>query len=737
MKSILSSIKNKLAAAFFLLITLSLAGGVVSFLLLDKVNDYQKIKSEMAEVLNDLAEARKSEKDFLLFDWQKSSFLDSGQCQSLTVHKAKLESINVKLKKLEQDPIIHANELDFQISTIVQSVQNYSVSFYNLSRSLKRRGFKDFGLEGNMRNYVHDLQERVSAEEKVFAYMLRRHEKDFILRKDLTYSQKLHKTSEEFKAFIKSSKMPHMTESYKERTIQEIVDYTKQFDKIVKIDQEIGLSDIEGIKGELKTNAEEVQPQVDYLYQVINLQSAKQQNIAMAVLFGSLILIVVIGVVLSVFLTRAISRPVILLDEVTKLVLSGEIGVEDKLHSIRLKDEIGSLAHNFRVMLGNVKNQLKQISEKNQQLEISAQEDLKRNWSMKGQAQLGELMKSEGQSLQLLCESLITELVKYTESNQGALFVLNKEKQQLEIWGAYAYGRKKILKTAISKGEGLVGASWQERDIIYLTDLPQNYINITSGLGSANPKSLLIVPIITRDSVEGVLELASFKEFESHEIAFVKQFAEALASTLASAKMQNRTAELLESAQQMAEELKANEEEMRQNMEELHATQEEMSRSLKEVNVKNYALENHLQMYEKIIGKVYDGLVITNQNLQIIFANSYIENKLHYNLNQIHLQTIDTIVKTDVRPIISEMDKDNNYLANDFTTEKRAIIADKSGQTANVQLVVTKLKLADTVGYAFLFNRTNISDARSYVRKMLENKGQSVLELLENKSMKA
>jgi len=736
MRFLTSSIKNKLAGAFTLLVVLSLSGGVVSYLLLDKVNDYQRLKGEMAQVLSDLAEARKAEKDFLLFDWQKPSFLDSGQCQSLVMHKAKIDAIHIKLRKLEQDPIIQSNGLDFQISTIVQSVQNYSVSFYNLSRSLKRRGFKDYGLEGNMRNYVHALQERLSAEEKVFAFMLRRHEKDFILRKDLSYSDKLHKTAEDFKDFIKTANMPHITESYKNKTLQDINDYTRQFDKIVMLEKEIGLTDGEGIKGQLKTNAEEVQPQVDYLYQIINTKSATQQKVAKGALIGSLALIVMIGLVLSIFLTRAISKPIILLDEVTKLVLKGESGVEDKLNIIHLKDEIGSLAYNFRTMLGNVKNQFQQIDEKNRQLEISAQDDLKRNWSMKGLAKLGELMKSENKSIQSVCESLITELVKYTESNQGAFFVLNKDKEQMEILGAYAYGRKKSLKTSISLGEGLVGAAWQEHDSIYLTDIPQNYINITSGLGGANPKSLLIVPIISQDSVEGMLELASFREFESHEIEFVKQLAETLAGTLSSVKMQNRTNELLESAQQMAEELKANEEEMRQNMEELHATQEEMHRTVKEVNGKNQSLEHQVLIYEKIIGKVYDGLIVTNQDLQIIFVNSYIETKLNYKLNEIQLNALGTIIKTNVQTIIAEMDKDNNYLANDFTTEKKATIVDKAGQAANVQLVITKLKLGDTVGYALLFNRTNISEARSYVRKMLENKGQTILELLENSSVK-
>jgi hypothetical protein len=121
-----------------------------------------------------------------------------------------------------------------------------------------------------------------------------------------------------------------------------------------------------------------------------------------------------------------------------------------------------------------------------------------------------------------------------------------------------------------------------EKETIQLTEIPDDYVEITSGLGKATPSYILLVPLKHEEDVLGVIEIASFRVFEKHEVEFTERVAQSIASTILSVKINARTRMLLEQSQQQAEEMLAQEEEMRQNMEELQATQEEMSRKAQE-----------------------------------------------------------------------------------------------------------------------------------------------------------
>ena len=146
----------------------------------------------------------------------------------------------------------------------------------------------------------------------------------------------------------------------------------------------------------------------------------------------------------------------------------------------------------------------------------------------------------------------------------------------------------------------MIGQCLQEGESIYLTDIPADYISISSGLGEASPNCLAIVPLKSDGCVQGVIEIASFRSFTPHEMEFLNKAAENLASAIARVKISERTHALLADSQQQTEEMRAQEEEMRQNMEELTATQEEMNRKereylhlIEELNLKLHATEQN------------------------------------------------------------------------------------------------------------------------------------------------
>jgi len=211
--------------------------------------------------------------------------------------------------------------------------------------------------------------------------------------------------------------------------------------------------------------------------------------------------------------------------------------------------------------------------------EINRVEENKRTWATKGQAEFAEVLRDVSENINIFATNIISKLVKYTKSNQGSLFIINSENEEmLELVATYAYDRKKYINKSVEIGDGLVGTCAIEKETIFLTDIPNDYINIKSGLGGANPKSIVIVPLKLEDKIFGVIELASFNIYEEYQIKFIEKLGESIASTLSVTKTNIITNKLLEQSKLQAEELAAAEEEMRQNMEELQATQEESSR---------------------------------------------------------------------------------------------------------------------------------------------------------------
>lgn len=220
-------------------------------------------------------------------------------------------------------------------------------------------------------------------------------------------------------------------------------------------------------------------------------------------------------------------------------------------------------------------------------LRENADNDRKRNWNTTGLAQIGEILRTNHESITDLYDNIVKFIVKYTNSNQGGLFLLNEEgaDKHLDLVACHAFERKKFLQKKLAVGEGLVGQCFLESQRIYLAQVPEEYITITSGLGGANPNALLIVPLRVNEKMYGVLELATFGKYEEYQIELVEKLAETIAATISSVRINESTKQLLERTQQQAEEMRAQEEEMRQNMEELEATQEEMRRKEKHIEV--------------------------------------------------------------------------------------------------------------------------------------------------------
>jgi PAS domain S-box-containing protein len=212
---------------------------------------------------------------------------------------------------------------------------------------------------------------------------------------------------------------------------------------------------------------------------------------------------------------------------------------------------------------------------------LRKEEEDQRHWITEGLATFGAVLRETGNELDNLSYSVVSELAKYLKSQLVGIFVINDsepENKFIEQTGAFAYGRKKFADKKLEWGEGLVGACILEQKTVFLKDVTDGYVEITSGLGKANPRSVLIVPLIFNEEVFGALEIASLRVFKDFEVEFVEKVAESIASTISSLKINMRTAILLKNSQSGQDIMKRQEAEMRKNMRELRQTQIEAAK---------------------------------------------------------------------------------------------------------------------------------------------------------------
>ncbi|MDN4165909.1 PAS domain S-box protein [Cytophagales bacterium LB-30] len=264
----------------------------------------------------------------------------------------------------------------------------------------------------------------------------------------------------------------------------------------------------------------------------------------------------------------------------------------------------------------------KAIVEVQEKMNTYRAEEERRNWGIRGLANFSELLRQQDDNLQEFSAKLIAQVVKYLGANQGSFFVAKSDSEgpYLELMGAYAYDKRKYVKKRVAPGEGLIGQCMLEKDLIYLTDIPKNYIEITSGLGHALPTNIVIVPLINNEDFQGAMELATFHPLQKHELSFLQDLAKSIASSIASTKINEQTQHLLKESQALTQELQHREEEMRQSMEELSATQEEMRRKQIELDGVFGAINNSLITAE--VG--LDGYFLsTNEALVTLLGVSY------------------------------------------------------------------------------------------------------------------
>lgn len=225
-----------------------------------------------------------------------------------------------------------------------------------------------------------------------------------------------------------------------------------------------------------------------------------------------------------------------------------------------------------------------------QKLKQVADEDAKRNWIVQGEAHFSEVIRTSD-TLEKLAENLINVLPKYLNAHQGAFFTFWEDNLSISLTASYAYSELQKSRT-FKLGEGFIGQSIKTKEFIFIQDIPTDYIVLTSGLGEARPKALMVIPLIYNELVHGAIEIASLNTFSDLHIAFAKRLSQIIGAALANLKNKTQTLKLLEEAQNLSHQLQHKQQELMEKNQLMSQTQEKLIASQQELSAQINALNN-------------------------------------------------------------------------------------------------------------------------------------------------
>lgn len=264
------------------------------------------------------------------------------------------------------------------------------------------------------------------------------------------------------------------------------------------------------------------------------------------------------------------------------------------LEATKFIENIGSRKFDASIeMLSQEEGLGRALAQMRLQLQKISEEEQSRTWTVNGIAKFSDLLR-EKQNLDIseIAYSFISTLVHYVGANQGAVYIINRdlEKPVAEAVAAYAYSKRKYPKRSFYLNEGLVGRCIQDNELIYMDDIPSNYIHITSGLGDALPRSVVLSPVRVNDITYGVVEIASFYKIQTYQLKFIEDVCEDFASTVANAQINQKTKELLNRSELVEKELRQKE----QELQELQKSLEQMEFRLRSKDTEIASLKNAL-----------------------------------------------------------------------------------------------------------------------------------------------
>lgn len=601
--------KLLLFTSFGIVAVLAIIVLATNFSIKSSIRNYTTL-SKMDELTECALRLRKNERDFVVVDVKNPQFFISGQSRFVSQYDSTCLRTSKILDLLKKEDVFGSDALKVDLAKMEASLADYKKSFGRMVQMRRTIGFKDEGLIGKMRSAIHEVENELNVESSFEMIsdmlMLRRHEKDYMLRKDTSYVTQFEQQMGTMISKISSPTMISLMYTYK-----------KFFEDYVDLDKKIGLDENSGVNAALNRSFAQFELALANARAVIKENEQTNTNRALFVLFVIIFALSVFVVVILFLSSNHILKSISKLQAYLLLLGRGElpqkIDVTGSDEIAQMENSLNGLimalsnTRDFAVEVGNgnfeadinvfensgevggsLQEMRKKLSQVAKERLSQVEENRMRLWINEGITLVNDIVNKGKDNIEELCYEFIAGIVKYAGLNQACIMLEEYDEDgasYLKVVATYAFNRRKYYQKRVEIGDGLAGMCFWEKEMIYLTDVPKDYSPISSALGEASPKCVIILPLIVDSTVIGIIEMASFNVFEKVEIEFFERSSGILAARLLGLRTSVATANLLEQTKVQAQEMAAQEEELRQNLEELHATQESLIKREEEMKL--------------------------------------------------------------------------------------------------------------------------------------------------------
>ena len=277
--------------------------------------------------------------------------------------------------------------------------------------------------------------------------------------------------------------------------------------------------------------------------------------------------------------------------------------------------EVASLKDNINEMIRNLKD--------------TTQKNTEQDWLKTNLAKFTRLLQGQ-RDLQAVSRMILSELAPLVQMQHGVFYLNESQNGQpdLALLASYAYTERKHLANRFRAGEGLVGQCALEKQSIVLSHVPNDYVQISSGLGEAAPMNIVVLPVLFEGEVKAVIELASFYRFSENHLTFLNQLTESIGIVLNTIVATMRTEDLLKQSQSLATELQTRQRELtdtntalEQQARTLQISEERLKQQQEELQQTNEELEEKAELLSK------QNREVENKNREIDLARASLEEK--------------------------------------------------------------------------------------------------------------